>query len=754
MLPRLPLDDRTYAEIVQQSRRLIPKRVPEWTDENAHDPGITFIELFAWLTEMQRYYISRVPDNNRRKFLDLLGISPADARSAKTVVRFSNVMEPVTLPRGTKLLAEDQMFETEQSISLVPLVLDRIVSRTEREANDVTASNDHANVAFYAFGKEAKAASKLYLSFDRELMQGEKVTINVKLLEAGKQNGEEAEQEIKMDRSSILPSARLSWKAYCFDEATQSAGWMPVEMIEDETLHLTLSGKVTFRTTAPMRTVTVHPASEYARYWLCCTVEEAGYEMPPRIRDLMLHTVVAVQRETLCEAIDLSFMGKPNEAIHIDTYLAVYGQIRIQVREADGSWRYWEEQSTFHDQPDYIQPPAVYTIKRHAGLDKVTIQFSDGTAGAVPPPGQSVRVIASVPEFNLQRLVGRSNGLPSQTFEVYNLSCKKRDAFKLQVGFTQANGSWKWEDWQRVDAFDRSRPEDRHYIYDPAKRLIYFGNGEQGAIPEACIEANICLIACELGGGERGNAKPHLIAEWVNEKQKALHITVDNPGYAAGGAEAETLPQTLQRAQAELKHTFRAVTNEDYDTIVRATPGAAVARVHTIPLFRPGLADYPRETAPGQVSVVVVPYSLSETPKPSPGFLQTVKRHIDTRRLVTTEVHVIPPVYIKVTVNAVVVVEPQFVDEGQRLTELLKRLLRPLDGEHDIKGWTFGRAVYKGDIYSALSSGSGVIYVQDLWLDAEGPHVTKSVGGDLILPPHGLVFSGQHEIELISRTHL
>ena len=65
-------------------RRLIPKRVPEWTDENAHDPGITFIELFAWLTEMQRYFIGRVPDKNRRRFLDLLGITPADASSRES----------------------------------------------------------------------------------------------------------------------------------------------------------------------------------------------------------------------------------------------------------------------------------------------------------------------------------------------------------------------------------------------------------------------------------------------------------------------------------------------------------------------------------------------------------------------------------------------------------------------------------------------------------------------------------------------
>lgn len=754
MLPRLPLDDRTYAEIVQQSRRLIPKRVPEWTDENAHDPGITFIELFAWLTEMQRYFIGRVPEKNKHRFLDLLGVTPADASSSRAVIQFSNVNQPLTLPRGTKLMAEDQMFETEASIALTPLALDRIVTRTEREANDVTATNDHANVAFYAFGKDAKAASKLYLSFDRELEAQEQVTINIKLQETGADSHQDSEQTLAVNRSAISPSARLSWKAYCLDDATGAEGWMPVEIIEDETLHLTLSGKLTFRLKSRMRSVTVHPASEQARNWICATVEEAGYEMPPRIRQLMLHTVAAKQKNTLSEMIECSVKGEPNEEIQIETYLAVFGQIRVQVRDADGAWQYWQEADSLDLLPQMGRPPMIYTVIRHESLDRVTVRFSDGSSGAIPPPGETVRVLASEPDFDLYRQIGRSSGLPSQTFELYHLSCKKRDALRLQVGELEPQGIYKWQDWTRVDDFDRSKPGDLHFVYDPVKRLIHFGNGERGAIPAAGLDTNIMLTACELGGGDRGNVKPHLISEWVNDAQRAFHIKVDNPGFASGGAEAETLPITLQRAQAELKHTFRAVTNEDYETLARATPGAAVARVHAIPLFKPGLADYPRETAAGQISVVVVPYGLTDTPTPSAGFLQTVKRHLDTRRLVTTEVHVIPPVYIKVTVNAVVVVEPQFVDEGQRLVEQLKQLLRPLDGEHGAKGWAFGRSVYKGDIYSALSMGSGVVYIQDLWIDAEGPHVRKSAGGDIILPPHGLVFSGQHEIELISRTHL
>ncbi|WP_042163902.1 putative baseplate assembly protein [Paenibacillus gorillae] len=753
MLPKLPLDDRTYADIVDQSRRMIPKRVPEWTDENAHDPGITFLELFAWLTEMQRYYISRVPDKSRVKFLDLLGVKPRDASAAVAEICFDGISRKTVIPRGTKLIAEDQIFETVRALSLVPLKLDRIISRTEREANDVTASNEQRNVAFYPFGKEAVEGSRMYVSFDRDLEPSELVTFSVKL-SGSKSAGMEDEESSaslmeQLDLTAITPSARLSWKAYVLDEQTGTASWLPLEVVEDGTIHLTVSGQITFRNKARMLPITVHPANDRFRYWICCTIEEGGYELPPRISGLRLHTVNAVQKDTLCESIPYQIPISEAE-IRVSSYLALYGHIHLQIQRANGDWIYVNSvQAAPND-------TITYSVLKDLEAGEAVIQLIAAEGTQQLESETSIRVIASTPGFEAHRYIGRSNGLPGQQFELYELPCVRKDAIALQVAGVDEDGMTVWQDWTRVDAFDRSKPEDRHYLYDPVKRLITFGNNEQGAIPSLSLEDNIALIGCELGGGERGNVKPGLLSEWVHEEHRPAGVFVSNPDYAAGGREAELLPETLQRAQSELKKTFRAVTDEDYETIVKATPGVDVARVHAIPLFKPGLADYPREKAPGQVSVVVVPNSFSRTPQPSSGFLQTVKRHLDSRRLVTAEVHVIPPVYIKVTVHAVVVVEPQFIDEGGAITAALQELLRPLDGtgEEAGRGWAFGRPVYKGDIYNALSGRNGVVFIQDLWLDADGAHVKKSKGGDIILPPHGLIYSGEHEIELVSRLHL
>jgi hypothetical protein len=66
------LDDRRYNDLVGEALTLIPTYSPQWTNYNPSDPGITLIELFAFLTDMLLYRLNRVTDDNTRKFLKLL----------------------------------------------------------------------------------------------------------------------------------------------------------------------------------------------------------------------------------------------------------------------------------------------------------------------------------------------------------------------------------------------------------------------------------------------------------------------------------------------------------------------------------------------------------------------------------------------------------------------------------------------------------------------------------------------------------
>ncbi|MEA2563577.1 MAG: hypothetical protein QOH06_5081 [Acidobacteriota bacterium] len=71
-IPVPTLDDRSYADLLEEARTLIPSLAPGWTNHNPSDPGITLVELFAWLTEMMIYRVNRLPEENTVAFLRLL----------------------------------------------------------------------------------------------------------------------------------------------------------------------------------------------------------------------------------------------------------------------------------------------------------------------------------------------------------------------------------------------------------------------------------------------------------------------------------------------------------------------------------------------------------------------------------------------------------------------------------------------------------------------------------------------------------
>lgn len=105
-LPVPDLDDRRFQDLVDDAKRLVQQRCPEWTDHNVSDPGVTLIELFAWMTEQVVYRLNRVPDRLHTTFLDLLGVSTFPATAARVPQTFwLSAPQPATVvvPGGTRV---------------------------------------------------------------------------------------------------------------------------------------------------------------------------------------------------------------------------------------------------------------------------------------------------------------------------------------------------------------------------------------------------------------------------------------------------------------------------------------------------------------------------------------------------------------------------------------------------------------------------------------------------------------------------
>src|SRR5579875_1029930 len=88
LLPAPNLDDRTFQDLVDQAKTLIPQYCPTWTDHNVSDPGVALIELFAWMTDLMLYRVNQVPEKVTIKLLEMMGVRLQPPRAAQAPVTF------------------------------------------------------------------------------------------------------------------------------------------------------------------------------------------------------------------------------------------------------------------------------------------------------------------------------------------------------------------------------------------------------------------------------------------------------------------------------------------------------------------------------------------------------------------------------------------------------------------------------------------------------------------------------------------
>src|SRR5438477_7380198 len=129
-LSQIVLDDRNFQELVNEARLRITRTCPEWTEHNVSDPGITLIELFAWMTEMLIYRVNRIPDKLHVALLELLGIGLEPSTAATTDIQFrlaAPSVEPILIPGGdtevgTRRTASEQaiVFQTNEDFEIRP----------------------------------------------------------------------------------------------------------------------------------------------------------------------------------------------------------------------------------------------------------------------------------------------------------------------------------------------------------------------------------------------------------------------------------------------------------------------------------------------------------------------------------------------------------------------------------------------------------------------------------------------------------
>ncbi|MCP5106289.1 MAG: hypothetical protein GY950_23080, partial [bacterium] len=260
------LDDIKFEQLVDESRAQINRCAPQWTDHNLHDPGITFIDLFAWLAEMQIYHLNRVTETNYKKFLELVGIHPLEARPAAVDVTFEKIgtqNREEIIHAGQQLITKTGtvsiVFTAIETLHLLPFSLHSVKTVVDSRVTDNTAANQKDRMYFPAFGENAPPGAELRLGFDSPISDKE---IQLSVYLAPLENGEPAHQD--------FASTTLAW------EYSDGDKWKPFTIKNDKTLAFNRNGTITF--TGP-------PALKDREdiYWIRCRLTRGQYEIFPMI---------------------------------------------------------------------------------------------------------------------------------------------------------------------------------------------------------------------------------------------------------------------------------------------------------------------------------------------------------------------------------------------------------------------------------------------------------------------------------------
>jgi predicted phage baseplate assembly protein len=301
--------------------------------------------------------------------------------------------------------------------------------------------------------------------------------------------------------------------------------------------------------------------------------------------------------------------------------------------------------------------------------------------------------------------LGTGTGEPAQEYELAH------DSVLVGSLTIQVEEDRRWIEWQAVDGFEASTVDSRHYRLDPEAGKVHFGNGLRGRAPQ--IGERIRALTYRYGGGPEGNVGAGAIAKVTGHPD----VLASNVLPARGGAAKEAITDALERIPGEFRRHDRAVTQSDFQELALATPGAGVGRAECLPLFHPPTKN---PEAAGVVSVVVWPREDRKRPNaPMPD--RTLLRHVcawlDARRLVTTELYVIPPTYRKVAVAVGLHAKPGYgIEALRRWVELvIRQYLAPLPPYGpEGRGWPLGQTVFGPELVAAALQVEGVQFLDGL----------------------------------------
>jgi predicted phage baseplate assembly protein len=399
-LPEIQLDDRRFQDLVSEARLKINRACPEWTEHNVSDPGITLIELFAWMTEMTIYRLNRVPDKLHVTLLELLGIRLDGPTAARTDVRFRLAGAPeesVEIAGGETEVAtprtpneESIVFQVDEDFVIPAMRPAAYVVQRGNQIKDVGTADGEARpqgADQLPFGSPPAIGDALYLGFEEPIGR---LMLQVDV-DASQARGAGVNPE----------DPPLRWEV-----SQNEGGWAEAEVLEDLTGGFNY-GSGTVELQCPERSA-IQPLGGHRLHWIRCRIDDrtrkggaaTTYSHPPEIYAITATPIGALLPSTHAAQVSDELLGlsdgTPGQVFPLRHHPVLKpGQgetLEVQDPES-GDWSRWELREDFVSSTEFDRHFALDLVSGEVELGPAIRETDGGWSqyGAVPPKGAVLR---------------------------------------------------------------------------------------------------------------------------------------------------------------------------------------------------------------------------------------------------------------------------------------------------------------------------------------------------------------------------
>lgn len=693
MLNSKNLKKKTFDERYNEALTQIPLYTDEWTNFNASDPGITILESLTAFETMQADMIDQVTPQVLQNLLRLVGFSPRKGRCARLLLAAENVKQPVYLPANQQFQIGDLCFETNRVTYLGTGQLTGIYGRRDGEYFDYSyLCERELKVPGFVFGEQPKVGDSVYFCASALPEPGEELILYVNVADRYNRND--------FPEKGRNTFAEMKWECY------SEQGFVEVP-VRDYSNCFLMSGEIRIR--MPQETLVPHPDMKEQTYVIRATLTRADYDVRPKLIEVQGFLFEVWQKQTLSTC---TTYHKPGN-VRLFSDLAEEGYVHVYAREEKGgSYRRYE----------YAPDPDIrgrYYDLTQEGYGMHIYSFDKKRHGYAPEKVKNaIRIVVYSEEMMRKYTIGTVLGYDDQTLKLPEKHVVA-DSFSIIAKRVDENGE---------DIYDFVRPEREeegnlyYHLYENEGRIRIEDAGD-------FIGAQLFIAGCAVTRGPEGNIRS---GSTFTTRHVPSDIRFTNPGEGTGGCFRERIPEVRKRFVDDLYTPYTAVTASDYETIVKQTPQLCIHKVK---------ADMDEEH--NRVRIAVKPGTDEEYPRLSDTYREVIEQELENRRLLTTRVEIIPPVYEPVNVRGTIYVKPVYKNCREQIEQVIRE---QIDYIHSDKN--FGDVLRFNEVFHAIEDLECVEFVYALSLQPQHANQAKLKETDIYPILNCLLYPGTISLEI------